>query len=131
MRRGTSQRRSGATVAVLAAVLGLFAGYRPPSAAPAPVSASPRRFGAIDTDRLARAVGQPGEWYTSGGDGSGGYFSHLEQINDRNAGQLGFAWDYALHTSRGLEATPIVVDGTLYTSGNWGRVYALDAATGR
>jgi hypothetical protein len=22
-----------------------------------------------------------------------------------------------------LEATPIVVDGTLYTSGNWGRVY--------
>jgi quinohemoprotein ethanol dehydrogenase len=66
----------------------------------------------------------------SGGDNSGAYYSRLASINDRNVGRLGFAWDYALHTSRGLEATPIVVDGTLYTSGNWGRVYAMDAATG-
>jgi quinohemoprotein ethanol dehydrogenase len=110
-------------------VLGVLAGCT--NAGPPPVSAPPRAFGAIDADRVARAAEQPGEWYTSGGDGSGAYFSHLGQINDHNAGQLGFAWDYALHTSRGLEATPIVVDGTLYTSGNWGRVYALDAATGR
>jgi len=131
--RGTSQRSSGiaVAVAVAAAVLGSLAGCRPPSAAPTPVSAPAPRFGAIDADRLARAAEQPGEWYTGGGDGSGAYFSQLGQINDRNAGQLGFAWDYALHTSRGLEATPIVVDGILYTSGNWGKVYALDAATGR
>jgi quinohemoprotein ethanol dehydrogenase len=30
-----------------------------------------------------------------------------------------------------LEATPVVVDGVLYTSGVAGRAYALDAATGR
>ena len=32
---------------------------------------------------------------------------------------------------RGQEATPIVIDGTMYTSGTWGYVYALDAATGK
>ncbi len=88
------------------------------------------RMGSIDAQRLARAAEQPGEWMTAGGDGSGSYFSRLNRINDRNAQQLGFAWDYQLPTSRGLEATPIVVDGTLYTSGNWGNVYAIDAATG-
>ena len=32
---------------------------------------------------------------------------------------------------RGLEASPIVVDGILYTSGAWGFVYAVDARTGK
>jgi quinohemoprotein ethanol dehydrogenase len=85
----------------------------------------------VDPARLARASAQPGEWFTPGGDSSGGYYSRLSLLNDRSAKRLGFAWNYALHTSRGLEATPIVIDGVLYTSGNWGRVYALDAATGR
>jgi quinohemoprotein ethanol dehydrogenase len=72
-----------------------------------------------------------GQWPTPGGDGSGAYYSNLTQINATNAQKLGFAWDYALNTKRGLEATPVVIGGTMYTSGNWGRVYALDAATGR
>jgi quinohemoprotein ethanol dehydrogenase len=96
-----------------------------------PVPPATQRFGAIDAERVAHAAEQAGEWLTGGGDGSGAYFSHLTQINDHNVQQLGFAWDYALHSTRGLEATPIVVDGTMYTSGNWGKVYALDAATGR
>jgi len=32
---------------------------------------------------------------------------------------------------RGQEATPIVIDGIMYTSGTWGYVYAVDAATGK
>ena len=43
----------------------------------------------------------------------------------------GFAWTYDLGTERGQEATPIVVDGVMYTSGTWGYVYAVDAATGK
>ena len=88
-------------------------------------------YGAVDAARLARAAEQPGEWLMPGGDGSGAYYSRLAMINSHNVAQLGFAWDYKLGTNRGLEATPIVVDGTMYTSGNWGHVYALDAATGR
>ena len=32
---------------------------------------------------------------------------------------------------RGQEATPLVIDGVMYTSGTWGYVYAVDAASGR
>ena len=31
---------------------------------------------------------------------------------------------------RGLEATPIVVDGVMYITGSWSKVYALNAKTG-
>lgn len=125
-------KQAGMSCAVSFVLLGLISGCGSPSASgPPPPQAAQQRFGAIDAERMAQAAEQPGEWFSGGGDGSGAYFSHLAQINDGNVQKLGFAWDYALHSSRGLEATPIVVDGTMYTSGNWGRVYALDAATGR
>ena len=136
--RAAGARWVGVAGALAAAVL-LVAGCGP-SAGPPANPASPgavqsqqpaQRYGAVDADRLAHAADQPGEWFTNGGDGTGAYYSNLTQINATNAQKLGFAWDYALNTNRGLEATPVVVDGTMYTSGNWGRVYALDAATGR
>ena len=79
---------------------------------------------------MANASSEPGEWLTPGGGPSGAYYSALDHINDTNVNHLGFAWDYKLGTSRGLEATPVVVDGALFTSGNWGIVYALDAVSG-
>jgi quinohemoprotein ethanol dehydrogenase len=118
------------TGALMAAAAVSMGGCQPSTGNPARAPRA-QRFGAIDADRIAHAAKEPGEWFSGGGDGSGAYYSHLTQINDANAQQLGFAWDYALHSNRGLEATPIVVDGSMYTSGNWGRVYALDAATGR
>ncbi|MDE1924049.1 MAG: PQQ-dependent dehydrogenase, methanol/ethanol family, partial [Gammaproteobacteria bacterium] len=71
------------------------------------------------------------DWPMVGGDASVAYFSKLAQIDARNVDRVGLAWQYALPTTRGLEATPVVVDGRLYASGNWGKVYALDAASGR
>ena len=52
-----------------------------------------------------------------------------------NVADLGFAWEYDARSTvgrvpRGLEATPFVVDGVMYTSGAWGFVYCLDAETG-
>jgi len=52
-------------------------------------------------------------------------------IDAGTVSRLGFAWGYDMGTARGQEATPIVIDGVMYTSGTWGYVYALDAATGR
>ena len=86
---------------------------------------------AIDAPRLARAAAEPDQWLMTGRDRGGTYFSPLTDINASNVGRLGFAWEYRLGTRRGLEATPVVVDGALYTTGNFGWVYALDAATGR
>ncbi|MGH9493366.1 MAG: PQQ-binding-like beta-propeller repeat protein, partial [Candidatus Sulfotelmatobacter sp.] len=87
--------------------------------------------GQIDTKRLLAADKNPGEWLTSGRDFGEGYYSSLAQINKQNVDQLGFAWDYDTHTNRGLEATPIVVDGVMYTSGPTGKAYALDAKSGK
>ena len=72
-----------------------------------------------------------GQWTAPGRDAAGTYYSPLRLINDRNANRLGYAWQYHLDTRRGLEATPLVVGGLLITSGNWGKVYALDARTGK
>ena len=124
-------RHAATRVLVAAALLLLGACQRASPVEPQAAPPAPRTYGQVDAARLFGAAGEPGEWFTTGGDATGAYYSRLAQINDHNVGQLGFAWDYALQTNRGLEATPVVVDGTLFTSGDWGKVYALNAATGR
>jgi quinohemoprotein ethanol dehydrogenase len=83
-------------------------------------------------NRVAVAADDSAEdsWPLAGRDWRQSYYSPLTDINATNVGELGYAWGYDLEFSSTLEATPIVVDGVLYTSGNAGRTYALDAATG-
>jgi quinohemoprotein ethanol dehydrogenase len=90
--------------------------------------------GWIDEKRLLSR--SPNEWLSLGGNHMMQHFSPLNAINSQNVKDLGFAWEYDASTAigtvhRGLEATPIVVDGMMYTSGAWGAVYALDAKTGK
>ena len=100
--------------------------------APAPTAATtPAAAGQLDAGRLARAASEPEQWFTGGRDQAGTYHSPLTQIDTTNVERLGFAWQFTLDTSRGLEATPIVIDGVMYAAGNYGRVYALDARSGR
>lgn len=86
-------------------------------------------FAAVDTARILDS--SPGaEWLTH----SGGYneqrHSPLDRITPENVSNLGVAWSYDLTTNRGVEATPIVVDGVMYVTSAWSLVYALDARTG-
>ena len=75
---------------------------------------------------------EPQNWSYAGRDAQGTYYSPLTKINASTVGRLGFAWAYDLGLPRrGQEATPIVIDGLMITSGTWGYVYALDAATGQ
>jgi quinohemoprotein ethanol dehydrogenase len=99
--------------------------------ATAATGAPSSRWGDVDEARLAGAAREPAQWLATGRDLSGGYYSPLTQISRDNVAGLGFAWEYRLGTRRGLVATPLVVDGVMYTSGNWGIVYALDATTGK
>ncbi|MET0365832.1 MAG: PQQ-binding-like beta-propeller repeat protein, partial [Sphingobium sp.] len=71
------------------------------------------------------------DWPYTGGDVWGSHHSRLIDIDKGNVGRLGLAWSYDLGTNRVQEATPVVMDGVMYSSGNLGRVYALDAATGK
>ncbi|KRA80484.1 PQQ-dependent dehydrogenase, methanol/ethanol family [Altererythrobacter sp. Root672] len=75
-------------------------------------------------------IGAGDNWDNPGGDWAGSHFSRLTDITPANVDKLGLAWEYDLGTARVQEATPVVIDGVMYTSGNLGRVYALNAATG-
>ncbi|MGB7215920.1 MAG: PQQ-dependent dehydrogenase, methanol/ethanol family [Gammaproteobacteria bacterium] len=120
------------------ALLGACSGETPSdSSATAPasgdgarVSTAEKRYGNVTRERLLNADSEPEQWMTHGRDFGKSHYSPLDQINRDNVHRLGFAWEYQMGTSRGLEATPIIVDGVLYTSGTTGRVYAVEAATG-
>jgi len=75
-------------------------------------------------------IGAGENWDNPGGDWAGSHFSRLADITPENVGGLGLAWQYDLGSARVQEATPVAIDGVMYTSGNLGRVYALNAATG-
>ncbi len=85
----------------------------------------------VDGTRIVAANQEPGNWLSHGRSYDEQRFSPLVQINDSNAATLGLDWFYEFDTRRGLEATPIVVDGMMFTTGAWSRVYALDARNGK
>ena len=84
----------------------------------------------LDGKRIIAADTEPQNWLSHGRTYDEQRFSPLDQINADNVGELGLAWYFDTGTDRGLEATPIVVDGIMYTSGSWSLVFANDARTG-
>ena len=88
-------------------------------------------YGNVDIARLRNADRNPEQWAAMGRTLNGSYYSPLSQINISNVGKLGFVWQFKTGTYRGMDATPLFVDGALYFPGIWGSVYALDAATGK
>jgi len=85
----------------------------------------------VDGARLVNADQEPGNWMSYGRTYSEQRFSPLKQINDQNVGQLALAWYVDLDTRRGQEATPLVVDGVMYYTTAWSKVFAVNAATGQ
>jgi quinohemoprotein ethanol dehydrogenase len=85
----------------------------------------------VTGERIMAADREPQNWLAHGRTYDEQRHSPLTQINDRNVAQLGLAWAYATGTTRGLQATPLVVDGRMYATGVWSVVYALDARTGQ
>lgn len=69
-------------------------------------------------------------WFTTGGQFGEKHYSTLDLINKQTVDQLGFAWDYDLYTRRGVESTPVIVDGVVFGTGEWGQVFAINGATG-
>ena len=84
----------------------------------------------VDSARIA-AAGEPGNWLTTGGSYTEQRYSALDQVNAGNVSSLGLAWTYKLDIDRAAEATPVVVDGVMYTTGAFSYVYALDARSGK
>jgi alcohol dehydrogenase (cytochrome c) len=71
------------------------------------------------------------DWLTYHGTYRSYHFSPLDQINADNVGRLKVAWMHQPgRSTRGLQSMPLVADGTLYYSGSYSRLFALDGATG-
>jgi quinohemoprotein ethanol dehydrogenase len=96
-----------------------------------PAATPPQPAANVTAARLNSGEAEADQWFTAGRDANGTYYSPLKDITPDNVARLGFAWDYQLGTNRGQESTPLVIDGVLYATSNFGRVYALDAATGK
>jgi quinohemoprotein ethanol dehydrogenase len=80
-----------------------------------------------------RAIDAPahiGDWMSHGRGWDEKRFSPLDQINEHNVGQLGLAWYDDLETMRGVQATPLVIDGVLYNESIYNIVTAYDGKTG-
>lgn len=88
------------------------------------------QIAAIDADRLTNAHSDTANWMSYGRTYREERFSPLKQVNASTIRGLGLAWFHEFDTDRGQEATPIVVDGTLYVTSSWSKVFAFDAKTG-
>ena len=86
---------------------------------------------AVDGASIKANTATSNDWPTIGLDYAETRFSKLNQINADNVKQLGLVWSYPLESSRGVEATPVVVDGIMYQTASWSVVHAIDARTGK
>jgi quinohemoprotein ethanol dehydrogenase len=87
-------------------------------------------LGFIDDERIKNAAAEPGNWLSFGRTYEEQRHSPLTQINRETISDLGLAWYKDMGTNRAQEATPIVVDGIMFFTSSWSRVYAIDAKSG-
>ncbi|MFK8050534.1 MAG: PQQ-dependent dehydrogenase, methanol/ethanol family [Halioglobus sp.] len=88
-------------------------------------------FADVNGSRILAADEEPGNWMSHGRTYDEQRYSPLTDINEKNVQRLGLHWSYDFDTKRGLEATPLIVDGVMFVTGSWSRVYALDAVSGK
>src|SRR6267143_996686 len=96
---------------------------------------SPQRIqavtSAIDGEAIIANAKTTKDWLSYGLDYSETRFSKLNEINAGNVKNLGLKWTYNLESVRGVEATPLIVDGIMYVSASWSVVHAIDVRTGK
>jgi quinohemoprotein ethanol dehydrogenase len=80
--------------------------------------------------RSVDAAGNVGDWMSYGRGWDERRYSPLTQINADNVADLGLVWYDDLDTLRGIEGTPLVIDGTLYNVSAFNIVTAYNAKTG-
>jgi len=89
----------------------------------------------ITNQDLLDGLKNPARWLTFSGDYTGQRHSPLRQLTPKNVSGLVPQWvfqtDIPGMAGRGIENTPLVVDGILYVTGNNDTAWALDGRTGR
>jgi alcohol dehydrogenase (cytochrome c) len=88
-------------------------------------------WGQVSFDRILAAGNEPQNWLTYSGSTLGQRYTTLTQITPQNIKNLELQWMFQARSLEKFEATPLVVDGILYTVQAPNNVVALDAVTGR
>lgn len=87
--------------------------------------------GPVTFDRILHSSREPQNWLTYSGTTFSQRHSLLTQITPENVNRLELQWVFQAKSLEKFEATPLVVDGVMYTVQAPDDVIALDAATGR
>jgi alcohol dehydrogenase (cytochrome c) len=85
----------------------------------------------VPFDRILNADQEPRNWLTYSGTNMSQRHSALKQITPENVKNLEQQWVFQARSLEKFEATPLVVDGVMYTVQAPNDVIALDAVTGR
>ena len=113
-------------LATVSALIALVA----PAAATAQEDAGPS-LRPVTWERLLNAADEPENWLMYSGTLDSKRYSRLDQIHNRNVGNLELKWAYQIPEIDRAETTPLVVDGVMFVTEAPSNVVALDAATGR
>ncbi|MCW2248805.1 alcohol dehydrogenase (cytochrome c) [Azospirillum fermentarium] len=84
-------------------------------------------------DDLRNDVASTGDVLTYGLGYQGQRFSPLKALTPDTVSKLTPVWSFSFggEKQRGQEAQPLVVDGVMYVTGSYSRLYAVDARTGK
>jgi alcohol dehydrogenase (cytochrome c) len=89
----------------------------------------------ISNKDLLAGLSNPSRWIIHSGDYSSKRHSPLTQITPANVHQIAAQWTFQTAVITGpatrFEATPIVVDGTIYITGVNNNAWAIDGRTGK
>jgi len=85
----------------------------------------------VSWERLLNANREPQNWLTYSGTMLSQRYSTLNEITQSNVKNLELKWVFQAQSFEKFEATPLVVDGVLYTVQAPNDIVAMDAATGR
>ncbi len=85
----------------------------------------------VSFEQLLNADREPENWYMYSGTNMSQRHSGLTQIDTDNVEDLELQWVWQSRSLEKFEASPVVVDGVMYTIQNPDDIVALDATTGR
>ena len=85
----------------------------------------------INSGDVAAGLKNPARWLSYSGDYTSQRYSPLTQITAANVSQLSAQWTFQTGVVGKFEATPLVIDGTIYVTGALDHAWALDGKTGK
>jgi quinohemoprotein ethanol dehydrogenase len=112
-------------------LLAMLAGCSDPADNAAPEVVSSSSTASMASISATSVVDNDSQWSSYGNNYSEQRYSPLDQITPDNIDELELAWFGDLAERGGsYETTPLVVDGQIYVSSPWSKVYAFDAQSG-